>query len=1087
MCHSCLAHCVTVSPEGKDEPSCMTAALSSQCKTINYAIQNAGVVVLQNFSYRYETNTDLQNKRGNITEQLFPIYIKGYHSTIERSVFSFPGLYSRDLHVKVLLFESLFLKEVIIVLRNEMCIFVDCHLHDVSIKTFNQSESLGHVQLIMDHTEVICRNASHGIKLVGNIAVKLLMSWSKFESCRMQTSVTFLLLSVLNTSFWQTEVYLKTNSFLKVLTIIKFENVVFNVTTSTIERNEIVLALHNPDILIYNCTFFKTSLKCISLQHQYAKNLYTLSIIRSKFYFAVTSGNGGSLMLSSGREIGNISLIDCHFSGNVAMKGDDVLSGLGGVIYIDGRATTAVLVRCIFENNVASLSGSALYTSQGVTLSIIKCVFHYQIRGNDQMSQPMLRSLGFVLHCEAYFHVINFVPAIYSSNIILSQIEQAQNLDGKNQCPVWTAPISHYSFMYPEKSFSFNVIRMSRLSIGCYVCSDSYYTVSSNVTRLLHNSETNYTAMAGQSDKTWSDGCNECPYGAVCTGNNILPRPNYWGYWHDGKLEFKQCPAGYCCSGSTGNLCDVYNYCAGNRTGILCGACQKGFSVSILSGLCKPDKQCGKDQWFWFLGFILVLSYALWYTLKGDILAIPSIFLYTIKSHCNDKRTEFQRTNSEGKSMKSNNVLLDDITSATDEHIRDHYDKGYFGIVTYFVQMTAIFRVKIEFSDIEKSVSFLDKIVESIDTLLNFELSQVSLDLCPVIGLTTRGKHLYKFVFLMGIFASWSILFILCVAILNLKERCKNRYKNGSPNCPIENIKLFKNKLISGIIEIIKYTYAGFCQVVFMSLACVHVGKRYVWFYDGSEHCFQTWQISIILFGVFYVLPFPFMLRLATKQLKEKQISPATFIIYCLFPFLGFCITFIKSYLKPCDNYNHDEAHHPSETSEVILGVLQGPYKGDEKLSSLYWEAMISIRRLLITAMTLVSSGSIRMTLISVLCSIFLYQHLIVLPFQFINSNYVEGVSLLLLLLSCMINLLKSFLTDSGVIPSGPSVPFLKILELFEKLFVLILLFYILFIESKHKCNSFKTGCRKEDKSETGQNVFNNLESDFEEICETHL
>ena len=47
-----------------------------------------------------------------------------------------------------------------------------------------------------------------------------------------------------------------------------------------------------------------------------------------------------------------------------------------------------------------------------------------------------------------------------------------------------------------------------------------------------------------------------------------------------------------------------------NRTDTLCGACVKGFSVSILTGACTPDSQCGGDKWFWFLVVLAVMAYA---------------------------------------------------------------------------------------------------------------------------------------------------------------------------------------------------------------------------------------------------------------------------------------------------------------------------------------------------------------------------------------------------------------------------------------------------------------------------------------------
>ncbi len=51
--------------------------------------------------------------------------------------------------------------------------------------------------------------------------------------------------------------------------------------------------------------------------------------------------------------------------------------------------------------------------------------------------------------------------------------------------------------------------------------------------------------------------------------------------------------------------------------------------------------------------------------------------------------------------------------------------------------MVAIIMIKIEFSDIDNSESFLYIIVSRIEMFLNMELSQMSFDICPVLGLTT--------------------------------------------------------------------------------------------------------------------------------------------------------------------------------------------------------------------------------------------------------------------------------------------------------------------------------------------------------------
>ncbi len=250
-------------------------------------------------------------------------------------------------------------------------------------------------------------------------------------------------------------------------------------------------------------------------------------------------------------------------------------------------------------------------------------------------------------------------------------------------------------------------------------------------------------------------------------------------------------------------------------------------------------------------------------------------------------------------------------------------------------------------------------------------------------------------------------------------------------------------------IEIIKYTYSGFCGVIFMSLVCINVKEKYVWWYDATNICLEKWQVLIVAYGLLYAIPFPFALLVGMNMLKRKTISAAKFICICLFPISVIYFIFQQKLVNGNDKPSVKQVWSP--TSDVILSNLQGPYREDSEQMTLYWEAMVSIRRLLITSMTLVGFPSIRMIIISVISMLFLYQHVRLHPFQVRTSNYVEGLSLLLLSISSVINLLKASLTDSGVVPSGPSVPFFKGLELCEKMFVFFIIAYILYIEVKQK------------------------------------
>ena len=319
----------------------------------------------------------------------------------------------------------------------------------------------------------------------------------------------------------------------------------------------------------------------------------------------------------------------------------------------------------------------------------------------------------------------------------------------------------------------------------------------------------------------------------------------------------------------------------------------------------------------------------------------------------------------------------------------------------------------------------------------------MSFDVCPIVGLTTLGKHLYSIGFLFGIYICWSVMFV-CVSVVIM---ICNRIGKNWPW--VGKIKSFKMKLVRGIVEIIKYTYAGFCGLIFMSLACTQLGKDYVWWYDGTNICLENWQIVIVIFAAFYAFPFPFVLVFGLKLLKQNEISAATFVCCCLCPLVA--LYFILTYKIMKGNRRVPYTEELPESSQTVLSVLQGPFRDDDQNMTLYWEAMISFRRLLITGMTLVGYASVRMKMITIMCLIFLIQHIFMKPFQFQKSNYIETLSLLLLSNTAVINLLKASLTDSGVVPTGPTVPFFKTIELCEKMFVLLIIAYILLTEIKSK------------------------------------
>ena len=232
-----------------------------------------------------------------------------------------------------------------------------------------------------------------------------------------------------------------------------------------------------------------------------------------------------------------------------------------------------------------------------------------------------------------------------------------------------------------------------------------------------------------------------------------------------------------------------------------------------------------------------------------------------------------------------------------------------------------------------------------------------------------------------------------------------------------------------------------------MSFVCVKMKDKFVWWYDANNICLEFWQKLMIGFGVGYALPFPVTLLLSMKLLQLGRINSVMFIICNIIPIFGLFVIAFCLMMKS----QPDQEHRDTDTSLMLLSVLQGPYRKDKRNIVQNWEAMISLQRLLITALTLLNYPSVRMLIISCMFLLFLGSQVYLSPFKVPSSNQVETMSLFLLAVVALFNLMKALLTEVGVVPSGPSVIFFKGLEFMEKMFVLILILVILIVETRRK------------------------------------
>ena len=973
------------------------------------------------------------------------------------------------------IFQNVKLIDTVVTMVNVKVEFINCTLQDTSLEDSNRNTN---VHITLYKTTVVCSSnvdENSGITLRFRSIVKFLISETTIFNCRLYVYVTDLSLLVSNSSVYNSPMDINVRSYLRVPTLIKLQHTIIQGNGGN-EGLGITIDSYNPYIIVKDCTFQSAALEIISRAHHFSQYLFSVLIWDSTFLNSTKVGNGGALLIVSEVEDSRTSLHRCNFLENEGHR--------GGAVFIDASSLDLTIHASNFTNNLATHAGMALFANQGVSLTIGDSHFY----NNIEMPSPIFTSFGTVISFTGSIQINNERANIYEKdlNLLYIQIVEVQ-FDVQIKCPLWHKHAVRYKVTLDPSSKSQSNKSLNNLVYDCVTCVENYYIPSNKPVTLAYYS--NITDAYPKSSS--SDVCISCPYGAACSGNNIVPRPNYWGYWHEGELAFQQCPAGYCCSGNENAPCTSYNSCAGNRTGSLCGRCQDGFSVSILSGKCTSDNHCGQDHWFWLFAVLAAITYAMWYTLKDDIFQffikhfkqlfqrsqnngksdiVPKDFVkqYNSKSYENRDNVPTVKVawKAEGKMADSKTQQPHKIGIAEENPLDNHsasinvksensdlkrqetesgIDKGYFGIITYFVQISAVMKIHIEFDEVNNEKSFLDSITENVMSFLNIDISKLSITACPIVGLSTLGQLTYQLVFLIGIYLSWLIVFVATFFITYSWKK-----KEGSIESPANfptSAGSFKLKLTKGIIEIIKYTYAVACQIIFMSLTCIKLGHQYVWWYEGSNVCLEDWQIFMVMLAIFYAIPLPLAMYIGMKMLKNNQITAGKFIVCCLCPLITLYFTFFKKHTKTGTKADGIEQPVLSADATEIISVLQGPYREDKKHMTLYWEAMVSIRRLVISAMMLVGYASIRMMILTALCNIFLCQHIYMVPFQVRTSNNVETLSLLFLCLVSVSNLLKACLTDSGVVPSGPPVAFFKSLQFIESILVVLLIVYVVYIE----------------------------------------
>ncbi len=1023
-----------------DEPDCLVNPKQLACSTLNFVLTN---ILLRNESciktifldhYKRESETILVPEIDSDVKTVLTIACSK-SCLIESRLDIFAKSFQRSLHIQM---ENISFFNSRITVGNVHVKFKNVQFLNSLVSDSQQTpESMGHLKLQFDktlfekkettfETQTVQSSRKLGLILSEAFSAAISITGSDLIRISIHISVPHLYFEANNTNFVGSQI----NNKIDMFCITTFQNVSFTHESSNFEdRVPLTIAANQLSLTFIKCIVQNSAggFRITKMESWLLESWIQVHMKDCKFQNISKVGSGAAVEVhysapadstalgtnrvrrSLGTGTNQVKIQGALFIGNKVARLGEATSA-GGAISIHGYTSTqnclllhVLIDSCNFTDNQAADGGGAIYVSDNcLATAIINSSF---LATGQEIDSP--KGVFVWSHSE-----IAIESSVFTRNVkqpspslidfeMLSENAETGRLSAIFQCHIWYNLTSHTKFIAEE---------LKEMRLSCTSCPASFYMPSDGQFSVSYLQDETGVVVQGMTSSGKS-ACEECPTGANCPGNDLNGKPNFWGSNKDYVITMYQCPADYCCTAD----CVGYNQCSGHRTGTLCGSCEENYSLSMLSADCIEATTC-QGYWLWPLVFMAVLMYMAWYTFKNDLFQIPG--------------------------MVKRRLCKNRFASSTADEVF-YVDKGYFGIVTYFIQVKAVMEITISLDH----TRFVDKIFDQIELYiqlaLNFELSSVSNDTCAMKNLTTTKKTMFRLFFLFGIFLSWYASYILLLLVKYFMEKMKKG---------VDKLEKFKIKLVTGLVEIIKYTYLGFTSIVFYSLTCTSIGDHHVWYYDGSDQCYTRYQISMIVFGLIYLLPFPFLIYLTMKLLKNKKITRKSFFLANCFPLpvllYWFCVSRKQNAVHDQDTPDTLDKDNKDEDVEVAIyeGFLGG-FKESEG-GAHHWESVLMFRRLLISATILFSNAMVQLALCLALCIAFLIHHLKKKPFVHKISNEAETLSLSLLCGIAAINLLKAAFLYADIGTQGPQQEILLNMKMMEIVFVVFVIGFIVSYEA---------------------------------------
>uniref|UniRef100_A0A7M5TUS6 Uncharacterized protein n=1 Tax=Clytia hemisphaerica TaxID=252671 RepID=A0A7M5TUS6_9CNID len=136
------------------------------------------------------------------------------------------------------------------------------------------------------------------------------------------------------------------------------------------------------------------------------------------------------------------------------------------------------------------------------------------------------------------------------------------------------------------------------------------------------------------------------------------------------------------------------------------------------------------------------------------------------------------------------------------------------------------------------------------------------------------------------------------------------------------------------------FCYKNICTSVLTLINCKTENNTTFLFIDGDIECYTSLQGAILIFLIFWVIPFPFAVTKVYNLFRQRYISIKAFLMFLAFPVLGIFTSFRKTWTK-LEPTNRELIY------ERLKESLEEPYR--ENL--FWWETWRLLERLIIAAL----------------------------------------------------------------------------------------------------------------------------------------